>query len=403
MKDAYTFDKDDEGMDKSYMAMYHAYEKIFDRCGLDYTIVRASSGAMGGELSEEFQALSDQGEDTIVLCEKCDLSTNIEVCECLDKDTKSREKEKEKELLHTPNCGTIQDLENTYGISPEKMVKTLIYKVDGEFVALMIRGDREVNEYKVQRALGALSVEMASPEEDEMVTGAVVGFAGPIGLKVKKVADYEITHMKNFLTGANKDDYHYINTNLKDFEIDQVADIRNVTENDTCPKCGAKLNFKKAIEVGNLFKLGTKYAEAMDLYFADENNQLKPCIMGSYGIGPARILAAYVEQNHDDKGIIFNEALTPYDVCIVVANTKDEVQVKLGNKLHDDLIKKGYTVLLDDRDVRAGVKFNDMDLIGIPNRVVVGKKATEDIVEFKKRTDTESIDIKSKDIVKHLK
>ena len=234
MKDAYTFDKDDEGMDKSYMAMYHAYEKIFDRCGLDYTIVRASSGAMGGELSEEFQALSDQGEDTIVLCEKCDLSTNIEVCECLDKDTKSREKE--KELLHTPNCGTIQDLENTYGISPEKMVKTLIYKVDGEFVALMIRGDREVNEYKVQRALGALSVEMASPEEDEMVTGAVVGFAGPIGLKVKKVADYEITHMKNFLTGANKDDYHYINTNLKDFEIDQVADIRNVTENDTCPK-----------------------------------------------------------------------------------------------------------------------------------------------------------------------
>ena len=160
---------------------------------------------------------------------------------------------------------------------------------------------------------------------------------------------------------------------------------------------------KKAIEVGNLFKLGTKYAEAMDLYFADENNQLKPCIMGSYGIGPARILAAYVEQNHDDKGIIFNEALTPYDVCIVVANTKDENQVKLGNKLHDDLIKKGYTVLLDDRDVRAGVKFNDMDLIGIPNRVVVGKKATEDIVEFKKRTDTESIDIKSKDIVKHLK
>ena len=402
MKDAYSFDKDQEGVDKSYQLMFDAYKRIFDKCGLDYCIVRASSGAMGGDLSEEFQAFSEIGEDIVVSCSECGLSTNIEVCDCKEEKIDNNEEIKEKELLHTPNCGTIKDLEDNFNIKAKDTVKTLIYKCDNKFYAILIRGDREVNEYKVSKLLGAINVEMASAEEDEKVTGAVVGFAGPIGLDVPIIADYEIMNMKNFLVGANKDDYHYINTNLKDFKIDQVGDLRNITEEDVCPKCGSKLTFKKSIEVGNTFKLGTKYSEAMNLYFTDEYNNLKPVIMGSYGIGPARVLAAYIEQNHDDKGIIFNDVLTPYKVCIVIANNKDEGQVSLANKIYDELTSKGISVLLDDRDVRAGVKFNDMDLIGITNRIVVGKKASEDIVEFKKRKDSESIEIKTSEIINQL-
>lgn len=403
MKDAYSFDSNDEDCDKAYQDMYKAYCNIFDRVGLDYRIVRASSGAMGGKLSEEFQALSEIGEDVSVFCDECGLSTNIEICECKEPEIDNNVKEKEKELLSTPNCGTIKELEDNHNIKTTDMVKTLIYNCDGKFYAFCIRGDRELNDYKVSRLLGAISVEMATPEEDEKITGAKVGFAGPIGLDVPVIIDYEVAHMKNFLVGANKDDYHYINTNLKDFKYDQVADIRNVTETDKCPKCGAKLNFKKSIEVGNIFKLGTKYSEAMGLYFADENNELRPVIMGCYGIGPARVLAAYVEQHHDKDGIIFNDELTPYKVCIVVANVNDKDQMNLANKIYDDLNKKGISVLLDDRDVRSGVKFKDMDLIGITNRIVVGKKAKDNIVEFKKRKDKESIEIDIKDIEKHLK
>ena len=385
MKDAYTFDKDEAGLAVAYDKMYEAYKKIFDRVGLDYKIVTASCGVMGGTLSEEFQAVCDIGEDILVLCDKCGLATNSEVCECVDNMEASTEEYKEKELLYTPNVGTIKDLEDNFNIKAEDTVKTLIYKADGNFVALMIRGDHEVNEEKVQKLLGAKEFEMASIEEDEEVTGAKVGFAGPIDLDVKIIVDNVVSKMRNFLVGANKTDYHYINVNLKDFKYDMVADIRNVTENDVCPKCGAKLSFKKGIEVGNTFKLGTKYSEAMDLYFADEDNKLKPVVMGCYGIGIARILAAVVEQNHDENGMILPKNIAPYEVSIVIANVKDEEQVSLGNELYDKLTSKGIEVLLDDRNERAGVKFKDMDLIGIPVRVVVGKKANEGIVEYKER------------------
>ena len=300
MKDAYSFDKDEEGLAIAYDKMYGAYKRIFDRVGLDYKIVTASCGVMGGTLSEEFQAVCDIGEDVLVLCDKCGLATNIEVCECVDNMEESTDDYKEKELLYTPNVGTIKDLEDNFNIKAIDTVKTLIYKADGRFVALMIRGDHEVNEEKVQKLLGAKEFEMASIEEDEEVTGARVGFAGPIGLDVEIIVDNVVSKMRNFLVGANKTDYHYINVNLKDFKISKVADIRNVTEDDVCPKCGEKLSFKKGIEVGNTFKLGTKYSEAMDLYFADEDNKLKPVVMGCYGIGIARILAAVVEQNHDE-------------------------------------------------------------------------------------------------------
>ena len=389
MKDAYTFDKDDAGLAVAYDKMFNAYKKIFDRVGLNYKIVTASCGVMGGTLSEEFQAVCDIGEDILVICDECGLSTNIEVCECVKREVTNDVVEKEKELLYTPNVGTIKDLEENFGIKGIDTVKTLIYKADGKFVALMIRGDHEVNEEKVQKLLGAKEFEMATIEEDEEVTGAKVGFAGPIDLDVKIIVDYEVMNMKNFVVGANKTDYHYINVNLKDFKYDQVADIRNVTENDVCPKCGHKLSFKKGIEVGNTFKLGTKYSESMGLYYADENNQLKPVVMGCYGIGIARILAAFVEQNNDENGIIFNDEIAPFTVSIVIANTKDETQVKVANELYDKLVSMGVEVLLDDRDERAGIKFKDMDLIGIPKRIVVGKRASEGIVEFKYRNSTE--------------
>ncbi len=400
MKDAYTFDKDEEGLSKAYDLMFNAYKKIFDRVGLNYKIVTASCGVMGGTLSEEFQAVCDIGEDVLVLCDKCGLSTNIEVCECVQKEVKDDRKLKEKELLHTPMVGTIKDLEEKFNIKAIDTVKTLIYKADGKFVALMIRGDHEVNEEKVQKLLCAKEFEMASIEEDEKVTGAQVGFAGPIDLDVEIIVDYEVMNMKNFVVGANKTDYHYINVNLRDFKYDRVADIRNVTEDDVCPKCGHKLSFKKGIEVGNTFKLGTKYSESMGLYFANEENKLEPVVMGCYGIGIARILAAFVEQNNDENGIIFNDEIAPFTVSIVIANSKDEVQVKVANELYDKLVSMGVEVLLDDRDERAGIKFKDMDLIGIPKRIVVGKKAVDGIVEFKYRNSSEVKEVSVEEVSK---
>lgn len=389
MKDAYTFDKDDEGLDKAYNLMYDAYRRIFDRVGLDYKIVTASCGVMGGSLSEEFQAVCDIGEDTLVLCDSCGYSTNIEICECVHKDEPVTLEYLEKELLYTPNTKTIKDLEDKFGFLANKIVKTLIYKVDGKFVALLVRGDHEINEEKVLKLFGAKEIEMASYEEDEKITGASVGFAGPIGLDVEIVIDNSILNMRNFVVGANKTDYHYINVNLSDFKYDCVFDIRNVTLDDVCPKCGQKLDFRRGIEVGNTFKLGTKYSEAIGLYYADLDNKLKPVVMGCYGIGVARVLAAYIEQNHDENGVIFNKEIAPYEACVVIANTTDEEQVRVANKLYDKLVSLGVDVLLDDRDERAGVKFKDMDLIGIPKRIVVGRKVNEGLVEFKERNDSE--------------
>ena len=311
MKDAYTFDKDIDGLDKSYDLMFNAYKRIFDRVGLDYKIVRASSGAMGGLLSEEFQAITDIGEDTLVLCDSCGLSTNIEICDCKCEEKKSDVSMLEKELLYTPNCGIIDDIVKNYKFNPQDMCKTLIYKVDDKFYAVMVRADREVNEYKVGKVLNAKSVELASPEEDEKITGASVGFAGPIDLNIPVLIDNEILNMSNFIVGANKTDYHYKNVNLRDFKYEMVADIRNVCEDDLCPVCGGKLAFKHGIEVGNTFKLGTKYSESMNLYFADEDNSLKPVWMGCYGIGIARILSAFVEQNNDENGIIWPMTIAP--------------------------------------------------------------------------------------------
>ena len=393
MKDAYTFDKDLEGLDQSYQLMFDAYQRIFDRLGLEYKVVRAATGAMGGLLSEEFQAITDIGEDIVVSCKHCDFATNIEVCECGKPKKVSSPSKKKKELFHTPNCGTIADLENNYSISPQDMCKTLIYKIDDQFYAFMVRGDREVNESKISQLFDSKNVILASFLEDEEITGAAVGFAGPIDLSIPVIIDYEVLGMDDFLVGANRTDYHYQHVSLDDFTYWKACDIRNVCEGDPCPVCGSPLEFRHGIEVGNTFKLGTKYSVSMGLSYLDSSNQLQPVYMGSYGIGPARILAAIVEQNHDENGILFPEIIAPYDIEVLVVDSSDERQMQVGEEIYQILLQKGYDVLLDDRDVRAGAKFKDSDLIGIPKRIVVGRGVTDNKVEFKTRSSSEKQEI----------
>lgn len=402
MKDAYTFDKDLEGLDHSYKLMFEAYKKIFDRIGIDYRIVKASTGAMGGLLSEEFQAVCDIGEDTLVLCDNCDLSTNIEICECIAGEEIIEDK-KELELVSTPDTRGIDDVCKFLGCDIKRTVKTLIYKANDKLYAVLVRGDREVNELKLARALNATEVELSTLEEDMAVTHAEVGFAGPIGLDIPVIVDLEVAQMKNYIAGANKTDYHYLNVNDSDFEAFLTVDIRNVCENDKCPHCGSKLTFKKAIEVGNTFKLGDKYCKSLGLQFSDVDNSLKYPVMGCYGIGIARTLAAYIEQNHDDKGIIFNDVITPYDVELIVINGKDDTQKILADKLYTDLKNNGFDVLYDDRDERPGVKFGDADLLGIPKRIIVGRDAINGNIEIKYRNTGESEVISSNDLFKYVK
>lgn len=400
MKDAYSFDADSESLENSYQKMYQAYSNIFDRIGLNYKVVKADTGVMGGSLSEEFQAITDTGEDILVLCDTCGFASNIEVCECLPREF-DKEDKLTKELKETPNVGTIEEISNFLNIPSYKLVKTLIYKCNEEFYACLVAGDRDINETKLSKLLKG-EVVLADFDEVEKITNAKVGFAGPIDLDIKIIVDDEVLNMSNFVVGANKTDYHYINVNVEDFKYDMVADIKNIKEGDKCPKCGKPIHFKKGIEVGNLFKLDTKYTEALNLQYLDQFNKLNYVYMGCYGIGIPRIMASVVEQCHDESGINFPLSIAPYQVGIVVISDRDEVQMKYANELYDKLISEGIEVILDDRKERPGVKFKDMDLIGIPIRLTVGKKITEDKVEIKiQRND--SYDINYTDVINEIK
>lgn len=401
MKDAYSFDKDLAGLDESYQKMYEAYKNAFNRMNIKYKIVKADTGVMGGLLSEEFQAETDIGEDTLVICNSCAYSSNIEIATHISNDIQDEE-EKKLEIVETPNKRTVEEVSNYLNIDIKKTVKALLMNVDEKLVAFFIRGDRELNELKALKLLNAKEINFAS---DELIktSNAVFGFTGPINLNATIVIDNEILNMKNFCCGANKENYHYVNTNIKDIKYDLVSDIVNVKEGDICPKCGSKLYFKKGIEIGNTFKLGTKYSESLGLNYLDENNELKPVVMGSYGIGIGRCMAAIVEQNNDEKGIIWPMSVAPFKCSIVIANTKDEIQMKLANDIYENLINYGIEPLMDDRNERMGVKLNDMDLIGIPIRIVVGKKSNLDIVELKKRDEEEIIEINKEKIIEYLK
>ena len=399
MKDAYSFDKDEKGLDESYNNMFNAYKKIFGRLGINYKVVKADTGKMGGTLSEEFQAVSDIGEDTLVLCENCDYSSNIEVSTSMIMEKESEEKILEKDLVNTPNAKTIEEVSKFLNEAASKFVKTLVYKIDGKLYACLVKGDSVINEDKLARLMNADEVELASIEEVEKKTNSVVGFVGPIDINIPIIMDNEVELMVNFVVGANKKDYHYKNVNISDFKYDFKGDIRNVKEGDACPECGGKLYFKKGIEIGNTFKLGTKYSESLGLIYSDSNNELKPVIMGCYGIGLDRCIASIVEQNNDEKGIIWPINVAPYKVAIVVIDPLNIDQMDAANHLYQELIDNNIDTILDDRDIRPGVKFNDMDLIGIPIRITIGKKIVEHIVELKKRSEEEVKEISIFDVL----
>lgn len=393
MKDAYTFDIDEQGLDEAYQKMYDAYCRIMDRLGLEYKIVKADTGAMGGLLSEEYQALSSIGEDVVVGCESCDFSSNLEITEVVDLLKDSEDEEKEMEICKTPNAKTIDEIASFFNKSASDFVKTLIYNIDGKIVAFCLPGDRELNETKALKLVGGNEIELASFEDVEKVTHAKVGFAGPVGIDCPVYMDRQILHMKNFIVGANKTDHHIVNCNCKDFMPVEVADLSQVKEGDVCPCCHKKLTFQHGIEVGNLFKLGTKYSKSMNLYYTDENNQLQPVWMGSYGIGLERCMAAVADQHHDDFGIKWPVEIAPYRLAIVPISLKDEKQMEIANKIYEYCQSKKYDVLFDDRNERPGVKFKDMELIGIPFRVTIGRGVTDGKLEWVNRNMGEKSEI----------
>lgn len=396
MKDAYSFDVDEAGLDISYKKMYDAYRAIFDRLGLDYTIVDADSGAMGGSGSQEFMVKSEVGEDGICYCDECGYAANEEKAGWT-RGAADTAAELAVEKIHTPDVKTIEELCGYLNCGADAFVKTILYNIDGKFVAAMCRGDRDINETKLGNLYDATEMELAAFVDVEMITGAKVGFAGPVGLKQKVdiVVDSEVAGMKNFVVGACETDYHFKNINIgRDFEADTVADITNAKEGDICPKCGkGKLGMARGVEVGHIFKLGTKYSDALGCVYLDNNGKEHSMVMGCYGIGVSRVLAAIIEQNHDDDGIIWPSIVAPYKVIVVPTKANDEEIMGVAEKIYADLKSAGVEVLIDDRNERPGVKFKDADLLGIPLRVTVGRRAGEGIVEVKRRDSKDATEL----------
>lgn len=393
MKDAYSFDRDEAGLDISYKQMYKAYRRIFDRLGLDYKVVEADSGAMGGSGSQEFMVIYDIGEDGIAYCEACGYGANEEKASCSPPKNQVDEAGLPTEKIFTPNIHTIAELTEFLVCDATKVAKTLIYKADDKLVAAMVRGDRELNEVKLKNVLKCTELEMAEAESVCNVTNAEVGFAGPIGLKIRIIADHEVAQGKNLIVGANETDYHLINVSMgRDFAA-EVHDIRSIAEGDNCPCCGSKITLARGIEVGHIFKLGTKYTRALNCNYSDEDGNEQPMVMGCYGIGINRSMAAVLEQNYDDNGIIWPMEIAPYHVIIVPVNVLDQAVMNIAENMYKRLDEAGVEVILDDRNERAGVKFMDADLIGIPIRINIGRKAAEGIVEYKPRRGKEAINL----------
>lgn len=386
MKDAYSFDLDQEGLDESYQQMYEAYNRIFSRCGLDFRPVEADTGAIGGDVSHEFMVLADAGEDTVVYCSDCDYAANLELAKSEVDTEASSEQPKELEAVDTPDASTIQELTDELNIKAEKMIKAVLYQTKEEPVLALVRGDYEINEVKLNNLLSTANLEMAEEETYQQLE-TVKGFTGPVELtNVKVIADELVREVVNGVTGANEADKHYLNVNPgRDFTADQIADIREVKPGESCIHCGGELQQTPGIEVGQVFKLGTKYSEALEATVLDENGKPQPLIMGCYGIGVSRTVAAAIEQNHDQYGIKWPKALAPYLVEVLALGNDEEV-METADNLYQQLKEKGIDVLFDDRNERAGVKFNDADLVGCPLRITIGSRSlAEGKVEIKNR------------------
>jgi prolyl-tRNA synthetase len=396
MKDAYSFHTSVESLHVTYKKMYNAYSKIFSRCGLPFLAVEAESGPIGGDASHEFMVPSPNGEDKIVHCEDCGYSANTEKAEIGGGDRVPDASILLKDMaeLHTPDSHTVEQVCKFLKVKPTRLIKTLIYLADDKPVAVLIRGDHEANENKIRKALQVQKLELADPATIERITGAPVGFAGPIGLKeqIPIYADYTIMESVNAVTGANKHEKHHVNVNPhRDFTPTKFDDLRNATHDDPCPRCASKLAIRSAIEVGHVFKLGTKYYECLNAKFLDDDETQKTILMGCYGIGVNRIVAGLIETSYDESGIIFPVNLAPYEVVICPMKIDDEKIMTLAKTLHDGLEARGIDCIVDDRDQRAGVKFKDADLIGFPLRIVIGEKGlAEGKLEIKWRWDEKS-------------
>ena len=403
MKDAYSFHADEASLDQTYQEMYNAYSRIFKRVGINARPVVADSGAIGGNHTHEFMALSEIGEDTIVYSENSDYAANIEKAEVKYYPNEKHTDIKSLEKIETPNIKTAQELADFLNRPIDEIVKTMIFKVDGEFMMFLVRGHHELNDVKVKAYFETDNVEMATQDEIVNLLGANPGSLGPIHNKdIKIIADNFVKDLNNIVVGANEDGYHYINANVeRDFNIDEYGDFRFILEGEPLSDGSGNANFAEGIEVGQVFKLGTKYSEAMNAKFLDNQGKAQPLIMGCYGIGVSRTLSAIVEQNNDENGIIWPKSVTPFDLHLITINPKKEEQLELGDKLYSELQSK-YDVLYDDRKERAGVKFNDADLIGLPIRIVVGKNASEGIVEVKVRQTGESEEVHINELDNHI-
>jgi len=395
MKDAYSFDASAEGAEKSYWAMYRAYRRIFERCGLKFRSVEADTGNIGGKFSHEFMVLADSGEDRILSCDSCDYAANAELAEIGERTAQYPDEPLGPfTKVPTPGMKTVEEVTAFLKVEPKRLIKTLIFDVDGKPVAALVRGDHEANPVKVRKAAGGDNIAMADAAMVEAVTKAPVGFAGPHGLSIPRIADLDLKGMKNMVVGANEADTHMTGANEgRDFEVTKWADIRGALNDDSCPRCKGVLKEFRGIEVGHIFMLGTKYSAPMKATFLDASGKEQPFVMGSYGIGVGRTSAAAIEQNHDARGIIWPWPIAPFHVYILPVNAKQEELMSAAKDIHDRLEAAGLDVLLDDRDERAGVKFADADLIGAPLRITVGSKHLKDgNIEFKRR-DSEEVEI----------
>ena len=406
MKDAYSFHATEEDAEREYQNMYDTYCRIFERCGLEFRAVEAETGAIGGRFSHEFMVLADTGEDAVASCNKCSYAANVEKAEIRSQESgvRSQENKKPLERVSTPGMKTVEEVSGFLKTMPQRLIKTLIYNSDKGVIAALVRGDYELNENKLKRLIGAERLHLADEDTVRNLTNAPSGFAGPVGLKAKVFADYSIREMINAVAGANEADAHLVNVNMeRDFEVNNFVDIRSVVAGDLCPRCSGTLGIFRGIEVGHIFKLGTKYSEAMGATFLNEKGQGRPVIMGCYGIGIGRTAAASIEQNHDKNGIIWPVPLAPFHVHIVPVNVNDKATMDAAEGVYKDLIDAGLEALMDDRDERAGIKFNDADLIGIPIRLTIGSKALkENSVELKMRNVADVSLIKIDDISKKV-